>query len=174
MVLFSWIVGRKRDFVIEFVDPAIATPIKVHCARFLRAAHRNPRRSRLSAPFRYKPEGRDRHSRRRARGHQKNRQSSHCYNRLLISAPRDISVRPGSFTRPQHVGAGFLSALARSRGAELSGHQATASYACSIQLKRPRPLWSDARQGAGARMGRDAQGHPTHKAAHQTPRRRLA
>jgi hypothetical protein len=28
MALFSWIVGRKRDFLIEFVDPATATSIK--------------------------------------------------------------------------------------------------------------------------------------------------
>jgi hypothetical protein len=30
MALFSWIVRRKRDVPIEFVDAAIATLIKVH------------------------------------------------------------------------------------------------------------------------------------------------
>jgi hypothetical protein len=30
MALFSWIVRRKRDFPIEFVDSAIAALIKVH------------------------------------------------------------------------------------------------------------------------------------------------
>jgi hypothetical protein len=29
MSLFSWIVRRERDFLIEFVDPAIATSLKV-------------------------------------------------------------------------------------------------------------------------------------------------
>jgi hypothetical protein len=37
------------------------------------------------------------------------------------------------------------------------------SYVRSIRLTEPGPLWSDARQGAGARMGRDAQGYPMHE-----------
>jgi hypothetical protein len=174
MALFSWIVGRKRDFLIEFVDPATATSIKVHCARFLRTTLRNPRAG-LGSRLLFG--------------------TSPRVGTVIAGAglagtkkpPVVALLQPSPNFRPaRYFCAPRLLYTTSARGGRVfigigafmwrraERHQATASYACSIQLKRPRPLWSDARQGAGARMGRDAQGHPTHKAAHQTTRRRLA